>query len=158
MVEALTVLGAIACAGIGGVFFAFSGFVMAALRRLPPSRGASAMQSINVTAVRPPLMIALFGTAAVCVALVVRGIATWGDRAAALLTVGGGVYLVGVIGMTIAFHVPRNEALARANPDDPTGQHEWARYLREWTAGNHVRTAAGLLAGALLALSLVGTE
>src|SRR5699024_6794249 len=58
---------ALACAVVAGVFFAFSGFVMRALSALPPADAATAMQSINRTAVRPPLMIALFGTAAAVV-------------------------------------------------------------------------------------------
>lgn len=58
----LTVAAVLGCGLNAGVFFAFSGFVMAALRRLPAPQGIAAMQSINVTAVRPPLMAALFGT------------------------------------------------------------------------------------------------
>jgi uncharacterized membrane protein len=33
---------------VGGIFFAFSAFVMKALDRLPPAQGIAAMQSINV--------------------------------------------------------------------------------------------------------------
>ena len=51
---------------MGGVFFAFSAFVMQALARLPPAQGIAAMQSINVAAVTPPFMVALFGTALAC--------------------------------------------------------------------------------------------
>jgi uncharacterized membrane protein len=51
----VTVLTAIACVGsalVGGVWFAFSGFVMQALARVPAAHGAAAMQAINVTADR----------------------------------------------------------------------------------------------------------
>lgn len=58
---------------MGGVFFAFSGFVLGGLARLPYQQGIKAMQSINVTATRPPLMLALFGSALLCAALIVRG-------------------------------------------------------------------------------------
>jgi uncharacterized membrane protein len=44
----LTVVAALGCGLNAGVFFAFSSFVMAALRRLPPAQGIAAMQSINV--------------------------------------------------------------------------------------------------------------
>ena len=80
----LTLLTGIAATGsatVGGVFYAFSTFVMPGLRALPPAEGAAAMQKINVAAVRPGLMIALFGTAAVCVAVGV-GAATAGPAAA----------------------------------------------------------------------------
>jgi hypothetical protein len=66
---ALTIAAAIGCGAMGGVFFASSAFVMAALRRLPAAQAVAAMQSINVTAVTPPFMLALFGTAVACVAL-----------------------------------------------------------------------------------------
>jgi hypothetical protein len=38
---------ALGCGLLAGVFFAFSAFVMPALRRLPASQGIAAMQSIN---------------------------------------------------------------------------------------------------------------
>jgi hypothetical protein len=46
---ALTLVSVLGCGLIGGVFFAFSTFVMKALASLPPAQGIAAMQSINVT-------------------------------------------------------------------------------------------------------------
>jgi len=43
----LTFLAALGSGAIGGLFFAFSAFVMTALGRLPPAGGISAMQSIR---------------------------------------------------------------------------------------------------------------
>lgn len=43
---------------IGGVFFAFSSFIMKALARLPSAEGVAAMQSINAVVLNrsfPPL-------------------------------------------------------------------------------------------------------
>ena len=60
----------------GGVLFAFSAFVMPALQRLPTAQGVAAMQSINVTAVRPPFMLVFGGTALVCLALIVVALRT----------------------------------------------------------------------------------
>ena len=53
----LVVGAAIASALVGGVFYAFSSFVMAALQRLEPKDGMTAMQAINTTAVEPGLMV-----------------------------------------------------------------------------------------------------
>ena len=53
---------ALASGLVGGVLYAFSSFVMAGLKRLPPAQGMAAMQSVNVTAVRPGLMIPFVGT------------------------------------------------------------------------------------------------
>ena len=53
---------AIASALVGGVFYAFSSFVMAALQRLESKGGMTTMQAINITAVQPGLMVPFFGT------------------------------------------------------------------------------------------------
>ena len=54
----VTLLGA---AMIGGVFFAFSSFVMKALARLPSAEGIAAMQSINIVVLnRSPINVAKF--------------------------------------------------------------------------------------------------
>ena len=46
--------------------------------------------------------------------------------------------------------MPRNNALAAADATAPETAELWARYLREWTAWNHVRTVTGLAAAALM--------
>ena len=58
---AATLVTALGCGLVAGVFFAFSSFVMPALRRLTPERGIAAMQSINELAVTPAFMTALSG-------------------------------------------------------------------------------------------------
>jgi uncharacterized membrane protein len=79
---ALTLAAALGCATMAGVFYAFSAFVMDGLARLPHAQGIAAMQSINVTAVRPAFMTGFVGTAAICAVLVVWALATWGEQAA----------------------------------------------------------------------------
>ena len=152
---ALTVAAAIGCGGVGGVFFAFSTFVMAALRRLPAAQGLAAMQSINVTAVTAPLMLALFGTGAACVALVVAAAITWGEPFAPWLLAGGVVYLVGEIAVTMAYNVPRNNELAALDPDSAEAAARWPSWTAEWSAGNHVRTVAGAAAAGALCIALL---
>ena len=78
-----TLATALGCGLIAGVFFAFSSFVIPALKRLPSAEGISAMQSINELAVTPAFMTALFGTAAACLGLIVWAVISWGDRSAA---------------------------------------------------------------------------
>ena len=128
---------------------------MRGLGRLPAPQGIAAMQSINVTAVTPPFMLALFGTAAACVALAVSSGSRWGEPGAAADLAGCLLYLVGTIGVTIAFNVPRNDALAAIDPRSAGSAHLWTDYLRSWTAWNHVRTVAALAAAGLITWSLV---
>jgi uncharacterized membrane protein len=51
----VTFTATIGCGIVAGVFFAFSTFVMPALARLQPDRGIVAMQSVNITAINPPV-------------------------------------------------------------------------------------------------------
>jgi uncharacterized membrane protein len=54
----------------------------------------------------------------------------------------------------MAYHVPRNNALARVEPTDPDAEAHWRRYVVDWTRGNHARVAAGLAAVAALTEAL----
>src|SRR5919199_2068119 len=47
-----------------------------------------------------------------------------GIGAGEIFLVGGGLYLVGTIVPTIAYHVPRNEALARVKPRDASAESQ----------------------------------
>jgi uncharacterized membrane protein len=152
---ALTLLAALGCGLIGGVFFAFSTFVMKALARLPPAQGIAAMQSINVVAVTPPLMVPFLGTALACLALAVVSLFRWDEPDAVLGLVGSLLYLVGTVLVTIAFNVPRNDALAAVAADSAEGATLWARYVPSWTAWNTVRTVAALAATTALIVALV---
>jgi uncharacterized membrane protein len=151
---AATLATALGCGLNAGVFFAFSAFVMKALARLPVQQGIGAMQAINVAAVTFAFMAALFGTAAACGALVVWALLAWDEGFALYLLVGSALYLVGTILLTIAYHVPRNEALARVEPHSAEAESHWRRYLSGWTAWNHVRAAAALVAAAVLTIAL----
>ena len=100
-------------------------------------------------------MAALFGTAVACVALAVASLFGWGESGAVYLLGGSLLYLVGVVLVTIAFNVPRNDALAAVDPDSADGATRWTRYVPGWTAWNTVRTAAAVGAAALLTIALV---
>src|SRR3954467_4974305 len=151
---ALTLLGALGCGVMAGVFFAFSAFVMKALTRLPAEQGVAAMQAINVAAITPAFMVALFGTAVACGALAVWALFVWDEGFAPYLLVGSVLYLVGTTLLTIAYHVPRNEALGSVEPHSADAESHWTRYLLGWTAWNHVRTVAALAAAATLTIAL----
>ena len=104
------------------MFFAFSAFVMPALDELAPARGLEAMQAVNRTAVGPALMLAVFGTAALCLGLAVAACAIAARPGAALLLGGALVYLVGAVGVTAAANVPLNDTLARSTRRPPAAR------------------------------------
>jgi uncharacterized membrane protein len=145
MLTVTTLAACLATGTVGGVFFAFSVFVMRALAELPPSQGVAAMQRINVT-VLTPLFLGPFIGAIGLLALVTylhhqagREAATVWSLAATL------VYALGAFGATVVFHVPRNERLARLKADSPEAVAYWPIYVREWLRWNHVRAVAALV-------------
>ncbi len=150
----LTLVAALGCGLIAGVFFAFSVFVMKALSRLPPGEGIAAMQSINVAVLNPWFLGAFLGAAVVCLVALVFSLLRWHEPAAVYLLVGSVLYLVGCLLVTIVFNVPRNETLASVAPDDPDRASRWTDYVTTWTAWNHVRTGAALAAAASFGVAL----
>jgi uncharacterized membrane protein len=149
----LTTFAALGCGVVGGVFFAFSVFVMKALDRLPPSKGITAMQSINTAAPTPWFMLALFGTGLACVTLAISALFRLDQPDAVYHLVGGALYLVTIV-LTIVFHIPRNDALAVFDPDSTDAASYWNYYVSAWTAWNHVRTLASIAAAGALTVAL----
>ena len=104
---------------MGGVFFAFSTFVMKALERLPPPQGIAAMQSINVAVINPAFMSAFLGTAGACVILAIISVLRWHTPGAGLLLSGSLLYFLGTFAVTMVFNVPLNNSLAAVDPPAP---------------------------------------
>lgn len=155
--ERITVtLGWAAALGSGlmaGVFFAFSSFVMPALSRLPAAQGIAAMQAINRAALYKPFLSTFVATGLVCLVLAALSAAQLGDVRARYRLASCLVFLVGTFIVTAAANVPRNEALERLDPSGVEAAARWATYLSEWTAWNHVRSVAALLALVLAMLA-----
>ena len=156
MLGVLTFGTALACGIVAGCFFAFSTFVMRALARIPPPQGIAAMQSINVAAITPSFMTALFGTGVACLVLAGSVLMKRPGPGAGYVLAGSLLYVVGTVLVTIICNVPLNDALAVADASSPAGARLWASYLTRWTAWNHVRTAAALAAAGLLSFALWG--
>ena len=150
----VTLVAALGCGLMAGLFFAFSVSVMKALARLPSPEGIAAMQSINVAIINPLFLAAFFGTAMACVLVMIASLLRWHNPAALYLLIGGALYLVGTFLVTLMFNVPKNNALASVAPADPEGASLWTDYLSKWTAWNHVRAAAALAAAASLTIGL----
>ena len=105
LLRLLTLTSALGCGLVGGMFFAFSTFIMKALDRLPPAQGIAAMQSINLTVINPLFMAAFFGTAATCASVTISSLFSWHRPGGGFLLAGGLVYLFGTILVTILFNV-----------------------------------------------------
>ena len=150
----LILFAAIGSALTAGIFFAFSTFVMQALRQQMPSSGIATMQTINITVINPWFMVAFLGPAVVGLVLAIAALRQWNQPGAFYCLMGALLYIVGTIGVTIAGNVPLNDALTVVNPDSAEGATLWGKYLTDWTFWNHVRTVAAVLAAAMFTLSL----
>src|SRR5262249_34115330 len=131
-----------------------STFVMKALARVPPLEGMAAMQSINVVVLNPWFLGTFMGTAVLCIAALLVSVLRWNEPHAVYLLVGAIAYLIGTLGVTRAFNVPRNNALAAISRADPQAPALWSGYISSWTNWNHVRMAAAFVAAALFSIAL----
>jgi uncharacterized membrane protein len=152
MTTALLWVAAIGCSLIGGVYFAFSAFVMAALRTLPTSAGIAAMRAVNRVILRSPFMPLFFGTSAA--ALLLGVLAMW-QGGSWPMVVGATLYLAGMTGVTVAFNVPLNTRLDRTGDNAVEAEAIWRHYLASWTRWNHLRTFTSILAAALFTAALI---
>jgi uncharacterized membrane protein len=132
---------------LGGVFFAFSTFIMKALSRLPPAHGAAAMNAIDATIVKSLFMPIFLGTAFASLALGAVCLFRPSQTGATLIAAACALSFAGMFVTTVAFNVPLNDALA-------ADASVWARYVKEWTFWNHVRTMASLIACGLFVAAL----
>ena len=154
-IVALTLLAALGSELVGGIFFAFSAFIMSALGRIPPDQGIAAMQSINLAVLNPWFFTAFFGTAGFCVVLAAVALFIWSEPGSIHLLVGAALYLLGTILVTMRLNVPLNRALAAVKPGSPEAIAVWIRYQSAWTVWNHVRTAASLAAAVAFIVALL---
>jgi uncharacterized membrane protein len=152
--RALTVACAIGAGLVAGVYFAFSTFVMRGLRAVPTPAGMAAMQSINRAAPNPVFVAALVGTGIGCVVLGVVAGTRWSDPAAPWALGGAALYVVSLV-LTIAYHVPRNDALGHLDPSASDAADRWQQYLAAWLPWNHVRTVAALAGAVALTVALL---
>jgi len=152
--QLLILLSALSTALIAGVFFAFSTFVMKALRRLPADQGIAAMQSINIAVINPAFLGVFLGAAGLCIACTIITLLNWNGLTSMYVICGSALYLVGTFGVTMGCNVPLNNALAGLDVKDVRAAEKWADYVQVWGRWNHVRTAAGVLSAGAFILAI----
>jgi uncharacterized membrane protein len=149
LIEILLRFCALGCALLGGLYFAFSAFIMRALAQIG-APGIAAMNCINAVILRSSFMPFFVGTTLGCAVLAVYGLVA-DDPRRWFMVAGGILYVAGMFGVTMFFNVPLNNALASA------GEQNWPRYLARWTRWNHVRTLTSMGAAALFIAAIART-
>ncbi|MCA6106165.1 anthrone oxygenase family protein [Bradyrhizobium cenepequi] len=148
---------AVGCGLMAGLYFAFSTFIMGALGRIDQPSGIAAMNAINADILRSLFMPLFFGTTLVSAILAVVAVFLVGEAGSLAMLAGGIVYVVGMFVVTMIFNVPLNNALAAADRASSDAASLWARYLKEWTFWNHVRTIASTAACALFIAAIAAS-
>lgn len=148
---------AVSSAAVGGLFYAFSTFVMRGLDRAEPVEAIAAMKGINAEAQANGPFLALFlGSAVLALAVgVVAGFQF--TRPGSGYVIAGAVLTLLAFVVTMAFNVPLNNSLDALDPaalPAADALREWQAYLGPWTAWNHVRTAAPLVGSVLILVGL----
>lgn len=146
----------LAYALLGGVFLAFSDFIMRSLALTGGHGGIEAMQVINREVFRWVFMVLFLCMAPV--SLVIAGYGAFGlsGSAGTLIMLAGLVYFVGCFGVTVFFNVPMNETLAGMEMASGSARDYWLQtYVPRWTFWNSVRTVACTASAALLLFGLL---
>ena len=132
---------------LGGVYFAFSFFVMQSLKEIDHKEAIKAMSSINLVILKSPFMILFFFSSFIALALFLKSIFAYeilSSRGFASL-----VFLIGMFLCTAIKNVPLNDKLASFN-DSLSPEIEWNYYYKNWTMWNNVRTASCFLSVTIL--------
>lgn len=133
-----------------GVYFAFSVFVMQSLDAVERPIGMIAMQSINRIIQKSLFLPVFFTSSLACLILAILGVIAWGDPGAWQMAIGGGLYFVGMLVVTIVGNVPLNNALEATDANGGEAEAMWRRYMHRWLPWNHVRTMSCLVSLGLL--------
>lgn len=148
---------AVTSAAVGGLFYAFSTFVMSGLDRAKPVEAIAAMKGINTEAQgNGPFLLLFCGSALLALVVGIIAVVQF-SRPGSGYVVAGAVLAVVAFVVTMAFNVPLNNTLDALDPSVMSvgdALREWQAYLGPWTAWNHVRTVAPLLGSVLILVGL----
>ena len=140
---------------IGGVFSAFSEFIMSGLLRAAPAGGLESMQHINRTVLRTQFVAGIILLAPLSLFFAIYGLINFEGSTRTALLIAPIVYVPTVFLMTMFGNVPMNNKLDRLDHKTPEAEAYWIKYGRDWTRLNHVRSIGSLLTAALYIVTAV---
>jgi uncharacterized membrane protein len=145
---------------VGGVFKAFSEFIMAGLLRAEPAAGIESMQWINRTVLRTEFVAALISIAVFSVLFALYACFVFTGPGRVVIVMAALIYVPSVFLMTLYGNVPMNTKLAKLDPRSDEAALYWASYGTQWTRLNHVRTLGSICTAGLYlvaAITLINT-
>lgn len=153
------VLSAVAIIGTGlmaGMFFGWSVSVIPGTRLVDDDTYVATMRQINRAIINPGFVVPFFVTPIALLAAAIVQRRAGNDRAAVLLAAATGVYVVGLLGVTVAGNVPLNNALDAFDPTTASTdalRERRASYEGSWNRWHAIRSGAVVLAFALATIS-----
>lgn len=138
---------------VGGVFKAFSEFIMRALARTAPACGIAAMQQINRVVLRTEFVFAIIAIAVIAPLFAAFAAFALRVTAATLLALAAAIYVTAVFMVTVFGNVPMNNRLDALDPESPAAAQYWRHYLMHWTRLNHARTLGCVVTAGLYAFA-----
>ena len=140
---------------VGGVFSAFSEFIMSALLKAKPESGIEAMQHINRDVIRTQFVAGILSIAVFSALFTLYSIAVFEGAALVTLILASAVYLPSVFFMTMIGNVPMNNRLDALDHTSAEAHAYWLEYGRKWTRLNHYRSLGSVLTAGLYIVAAV---
>ena len=137
---------------IGGVYFAFSFFVMQSLNKVSHTEAIRTMNSINSVILKSPFMLLFFFSSFIASIILLENLILYKFISNEVFA--GLIFLIGMFLCTAKKNVPLNKKLADFDFNDPSRNPkiEWNYYYKNWIKWNHIRTGACFLSMVLLIL------
>lgn len=134
---------------IGGVFSAFSEFIMKALIRTETKGGIEAMQHINRTVIKTQFVAGILSIALFSVMFAGYAWTVFDGYALGAIILATVVYIPSIFLMTVMGNVPLNNRLERLDHTSAEARTYWVTYVRDWTRLNHFRSLGSVLTAGL---------
>lgn len=140
---------------VGGVFSAFSEFIMSALRKAEPASGIEAMQHINRDVIKTQFVAGILSIALFSLLFAAYSLMVFEGAALATLILAPLVYIPSVFAMTILGNVPMNNRLDALDHNSVEASAYWSEYVRKWTRLNHFRSIGSVLTAGLYVVAAI---
>ena len=140
---------------VGGVFSAFSEFIMAGLLRAEPAGGIESMQHINRTVINTQFVGGIFLITIFSIIFAWYAASNVEGYARVNLILASVVYVPTVFLMTLFGNVPMNKKLERLDYRSAEASAYWITYGRNWTRLNHVRSFGSIVTAVLYTIAAV---
>lgn len=140
---------------VGGVFSAFSEFVMSALLGAAPECGVEAMQQINQKVIKTQFVLGILLIGPLSLFLAIHSIMVFEDSIQIMLVLAPIVYVPTVFLVTILGNVPMNNKLKHLNHKTIEAKIYWKKYGHDWTRLNHIRSLGSIITSILYLLVVI---